>query len=185
MVSTRRRPILAVYIDDSSPCSSVEVAPPKKLNVSTRSRSRLKNITNTASTSRLVKVAPPKKKQVSTIRTTPPSESIKCLRDLIQNAAISGGTFTAPDSSGKNVPSISGGTSTSDWLPDGWRVSVWFTSTGHTYTVFKETATRKKFYSKPEVLNYLGIADSSNSNNRKVVGETRKRIFLEYAEAYS
>ncbi|PWA39287.1 DNA-binding domain-containing protein [Artemisia annua] len=97
-----------------------------------------------------------------------PSESIKCLRDLIQNAAISGGTFTAPDSSGKDVPSISGGTSTSDWLPDGWRVSVWFTSTGHTYTVFKETATRKKFYSKPEVLNYLGIADSSNSNNRKV-----------------
>ncbi|GJS04085.1 hypothetical protein Tco_0320593 [Tanacetum coccineum] len=51
---------------------------------------------------------------------------------------------------------------------DGWTVVVLAKATGQKYKVFKETATGKKFYSKPQVLNYLGIADSSNSNKRKV-----------------
>ncbi|GJX12222.1 hypothetical protein Tco_0202081 [Tanacetum coccineum] len=34
--------------------------------------------------------------------------------------------------------------------------------------VYKETATGKKFYSKPRFLDYFGIADSSNSNKRNV-----------------
>ncbi|GKB88988.1 DNA-binding domain-containing protein [Tanacetum coccineum] len=51
---------------------------------------------------------------------------------------------------------------------DGWTVVVLAKATGQKYKVFKETATGKKFYSKLQVLNYLGIADSSNSNKRKV-----------------
>ncbi|GKB41573.1 DNA-binding domain-containing protein, partial [Tanacetum coccineum] len=63
----------------------------------------------------------------------------------------------------RSVLSISGGTfTTPDWLPDGWTVVVLAKATGQKYKVFKET--RKKFYSKPHVLNYLGIADNSNSN---------------------
>ncbi|GJU03815.1 40S ribosomal protein S13 [Tanacetum coccineum] len=65
----------------------------------------------------------------------------------------------------RSVLSISGGTfTTPDWLPDGWTVVVLAKATGQKYKVFKET--RKKFYSKPQVLNYLGIADNSNSNKR-------------------
>ncbi|PWA70925.1 GDP-fucose protein O-fucosyltransferase [Artemisia annua] len=75
----------------------------------------------------------------------PPSESPKWQRNLIQNAAISGGTFTTP--------------------------GYFATSTGQNYTVFKETATRKKFYSKQQVLNYLAIAGSSNSNKREEPGK--------------
>ncbi|PWA50365.1 hypothetical protein CTI12_AA471920 [Artemisia annua] len=40
-------------------------------------------------------------------------------------------------------------------------------STGQKYTVFKETATRKKFYSKQQVLNYTAIVGSSNSDKRE------------------
>nr|GFC62411.1 DNA-binding domain-containing protein [Tanacetum cinerariifolium] len=46
--------------------------------------------------------------------------------------SISAGTFTTPD-----------------WLPDGWTVVVLAKATRRKYKVFKETATGKKFYSKP------------------------------------
>nr|GEX76613.1 DNA-binding domain-containing protein [Tanacetum cinerariifolium] len=81
--------------------------------------------------------------------------------------SMSGGTFTSPDTSRKEGRSISGGTFSSDWLPDGWTVEVLAKATGQKYKQYKETATGKKLYSKPQVLNYLGIADSSNSNKRK------------------
>ncbi|PWA88984.1 HD-ZIP protein [Artemisia annua] len=57
-----------------------------------------------------------------------------------------------------------------DQLSDRWTAVVWATSTGQKYTLFKETATtRKKFYSKKQVLNYVAIAGSSNSDKREFV----------------
>ncbi|PWA79044.1 DNA-binding domain-containing protein [Artemisia annua] len=79
--------------------------------------------------------------------------------------SISGGTFPTPDT--KEIRSISGGTVTSDWLPEGWTVEVLAKATGQKYKVFKETATGKKFYSKPQVLKYLGIADDSSISNKR------------------
>ncbi|GKC81467.1 hypothetical protein Tco_1137184, partial [Tanacetum coccineum] len=67
----------------------------------------------------------------------------------------------------RSVLSISGGTfTTPDWLPDRWIVVVLAKATRQKYKVFKETATGKKFYSKPHVLNYHGIDDNNNSNKR-------------------
>ncbi|XP_076945440.1 uncharacterized protein LOC143616509 [Bidens hawaiensis] len=70
--------------------------------------------------------------------------------------SITGGVFNSPDEE-KN----------SDWLPDGWAVEINYKNSGMKFKVFKEVATGKKFYSKPQVLNYLGGGSSSNSIKRK------------------
>ncbi|PWA58402.1 proline--tRNA ligase [Artemisia annua] len=59
------------------------------------------------------------------------SESYKENRRLV--LSISGVTSNTPDSSWKDVHSISGGTFTHDWLSDGWTAVVWATSTGQKY----------------------------------------------------
>ncbi|KAI7740013.1 hypothetical protein M8C21_028031 [Ambrosia artemisiifolia] len=76
----------------------------------------------------------------------------------------------------KPIRSISGGVfnntpnnEKSDWLPDGWIVEDHYKSSGVKFKVFKEAASGKKFYSKPQVLNYLGGGSSSYSGKRKVI----------------
>ncbi|KAM0069889.1 putative Methyl-CpG-binding domain-containing protein [Helianthus debilis subsp. tardiflorus] len=73
----------------------------------------------------------------------------------------------------KPIRSISGGVFSvsdkekSDWLPDGWSVEVQYKNSGMKFKVFKELASGKRFYSKPQVLNYLAGGSSSNSAKRK------------------
>ncbi|KAK1419110.1 hypothetical protein QVD17_28268 [Tagetes erecta] len=70
--------------------------------------------------------------------------------------SITGGIFNTP-----SEPK-------SDWLPDGWVVEVHHKTSGAKFKVFQETATGKKLYSKPQVLNYLAGGSSSNSKKRKL-----------------
>lgn len=128
--------------------------------VSTRRRSISAVYIADESSSSSLEVAPPKKLKVSTRRTsrTKSVTNKSPSTSQLDNKRPSGGTSTTPDSS---------------WLPHGWTAVNWTavnwsTSTEHKYTVFKETATHKKFYSKQQVLNYLAIARTTNSNNRQV-----------------
>ncbi|KAI3689563.1 hypothetical protein L2E82_47524 [Cichorium intybus] len=54
------------------------------------------------------------------------------------------------------------------WLPDGWVVEMKYRDNGMKIKCYKETATGKNFYSKPQVLSYLGTESSTpNTNSRK------------------
>ncbi|KAK9067981.1 hypothetical protein SSX86_012092 [Deinandra increscens subsp. villosa] len=69
--------------------------------------------------------------------------------------------------------SISGGSlnitseENSDWLPDGWITEVHYKKSGAKYKIYKEAASGKKLFSKPQVLSYLAGGSSSNSRKRK------------------
>ncbi|KAI3804316.1 hypothetical protein L1987_25765 [Smallanthus sonchifolius] len=86
--------------------------------------------------------------------------------------SITGGSFSTPDTTRKEARSTAGGsfstpTEDSDWLPDGWLVDVRYKNSGMKYKIYKDPSTGKLFYSKPQVLSYLGLASSSNSRKRK------------------
>ncbi|KAI3828830.1 hypothetical protein L1987_02940 [Smallanthus sonchifolius] len=75
----------------------------------------------------------------------------------------------------KPIRSITGGVfnkqdeeNATDWLPDGWVVEMHYRNSGMKCKIFKETASGKKFYSKPQVLNYLADGNSSYSRKRKL-----------------
>ncbi|GKB32079.1 F-box/RNI-like/FBD-like domains-containing protein [Tanacetum coccineum] len=116
---------------------------------------RKRKASGSSSKSPSVEVAPPKKLKLSTRRTKSVSTTSSSTSRLANKTpvplSITGGTFTTPD-----------------WLPDGLTMVVSAKATGQKFKVYKETATGKKFYSKPQVLNYFGIAHGSNSNKRKV-----------------
>ncbi|KAD6453534.1 hypothetical protein R6Q59_015377 [Mikania micrantha] len=69
--------------------------------------------------------------------------------------SITGGLFSVPNEEN------------SDWLPDGWVIELHYRNSGMKFKVFREVATGKKLYSKPQVLNYLSGGSSSNSVKRK------------------
>nr|XP_043627782.1 uncharacterized protein LOC122599344 [Erigeron canadensis] len=87
--------------------------------------------------------------------------------------SITGGIFSTPVASQKEARTRSGGSFpspkevVSDWLPDGWTVELHYKSSGMKYKIYKESASGKKFYSKPQVLDYLANGSSSNSRKRK------------------
>ncbi|XP_071689723.1 uncharacterized protein [Rutidosis leptorrhynchoides] len=80
--------------------------------------------------------------------------SIECPKPL---RSISGGYFST------RTPKEE----ISDWLPERWAVEVHYKSSGMQYKVYKDSASGKKFYSKPQVLSYLSNGTSSNSRKRK------------------
>ncbi|GAA0138888.1 hypothetical protein LIER_00546 [Lithospermum erythrorhizon] len=54
------------------------------------------------------------------------------------------------------------------WLPPGWITEVKSKKSGATYKIYIDSATGSKFYSKPQVLQYLGtlsVGDSVKENN--------------------
>ncbi|XP_071686308.1 uncharacterized protein [Rutidosis leptorrhynchoides] len=104
----------------------------------------------------------------------PPSKETETPEPLTTNGTetemkTDEGTIECP----KPVRSISGGSFSAlkqeviDWLPEGWTFEVLSKSSGQKYKVFMESASGKKFYSKPQVLSYLSNGSSSNSRKRK------------------
>ncbi|KAK1430594.1 hypothetical protein QVD17_13452 [Tagetes erecta] len=86
--------------------------------------------------------------------------------------SITGGSFSTPDTNRKAPRSATAGSfytskEDSDWLPEGWLVDVRYKNSGMKYKIYKEPTSGKLFYSKPQVLSYLGIASNSNSRKRK------------------
>ncbi|KAF5816085.1 putative Methyl-CpG-binding domain-containing protein [Helianthus annuus] len=67
--------------------------------------------------------------------------------------SISGASFSTPEKD--------------KWLPDGWLVDVRYKTSGMKYKIYKDPATGKLFYSKPQVLSYLGNGSSSSSRKKK------------------
>ncbi|KAL4565539.1 hypothetical protein LXL04_029637 [Taraxacum kok-saghyz] len=65
-----------------------------------------------------------------------------------------------------------------DWLPEGWVVEIKYRDNGKKLKCYKEIATGKNLYSKPQVIDYLssnGIkTPNSNSGKRKVHTKKRK-----------
>jgi len=102
-----------------------------------------------------------------------PSKVTETPKELPNGNAEEPKTNDSDIQSPKPIRSISGGVfnmpkeDNSNWLPDGWVVEVNYKSTGAKFKVFKEVATGKKFYSKPQVLNYLAGGSTSNSEKRK------------------
>ncbi|KAG9145111.1 hypothetical protein Leryth_008913 [Lithospermum erythrorhizon] len=58
------------------------------------------------------------------------------------------------------------------WLPPGWITEVKSKKSGATYKIYIDSATGSKFYSKPQVLQYLGtlsVGDSVKENNVRII----------------
>ncbi|KAI3691769.1 hypothetical protein L6452_31571 [Arctium lappa] len=66
----------------------------------------------------------------------------------------------------------------SDWLPDGWVSEVKVRNNGMRLKYFMESASGRKFYSKPQVLNYLG-GSNSNSRKRKIHTDTGGQLAVD------
>ncbi|XP_076930685.1 uncharacterized protein LOC143595590 [Bidens hawaiensis] len=95
------------------------------------------------------------------------AEELKTNESDVQNPkpirSVSGGSYTTPDKG--SFASLKEDT---DWLPDGWLVDVRVKTSGSKYKIYKDPATGKHFYSKPQVLSYLGNpSGSSYSRKRK------------------
>ncbi|KAK9048861.1 hypothetical protein SSX86_032173 [Deinandra increscens subsp. villosa] len=101
--------------------------------------------------------------------TNGPVEELKTNESGIENPkpvrSITGGSFPGVSFSASKV-SFSA-SKEDNWLPDGWTVDVRCKSSGQKFKVYRDPASGKLFYSKPQVLKYLGIVDSSNSVKRK------------------
>ncbi|XP_024996196.1 uncharacterized protein LOC112529248 isoform X2 [Cynara cardunculus var. scolymus] len=68
----------------------------------------------------------------------------------------------------------------SDWLPEGWISEVKVRSNGLRLKYFMESASGRKFYSKPQVLNYLANGNaSSNSRKRKIRTDTGGQLAVD------
>ncbi|XP_071730727.1 uncharacterized protein [Rutidosis leptorrhynchoides] len=103
----------------------------------------------------------------------PPSKGTETSEPLTNGTATDLKTDESNLESPKPVRSITGGDfstpkkEVADWLPDGWAVEVHYKSSGQKYKIYKESASGKKLFSKPQVLSYLANGSSSNSRKRK------------------
>ncbi|KAI7744391.1 hypothetical protein M8C21_013844 [Ambrosia artemisiifolia] len=93
-------------------------------------------------------------------------EKLKTNESGIENPeplrSVTGGSFSTPD---RRL--FLARKEDADWLPDGWLIDVRYKSSGMKYKIYKDPATGKQFYSKPQVLSFLENGSISNPRKRK------------------